>query len=237
MAGYSIMAAAFSTTPTMSGVLSNSDFPSGVSYRLSDLAKTTPGVGHPCKLSDFGGKKRRFGDSHPYGYDIDNGYKGFDMAGAIEIIQGTDIANDNLYLDLMSLRAVITFHENDYGVIFESGGSGVGCALYIDSTTLYWQAGAGSLGGNIELSTDITGYSNGPREILVTTDFRGSTIAGTLSIDGTQVDSVDGTGNASWICGSDKGGSGEKYNSIAVLRNNQSSDFTGTIHSVRIYNA
>ena len=224
----------------MSDVLSKSDFPSGASVRLSDLGEMTPGVtatGGSYKLSDFGGEKRRFGNSYPYGYDAVNPYKGFDMTGVEEIIQGTDIANDNLNIDLLSLRAVITFDEDDEGIIFETGGSGVGCALYIDNKTLYWQAGAGgTAGGTIELSVDITGYSNGPREIVVTTDFRNSTIAGTLSVDGTQEDSVNGTGTAGNVAGSDKGGSGKKYSGIAVLRNSQDSDFTGTIHSVRIYN-
>ena len=235
------MGQSFSTPASMSDVLSKSDFPSGASYRLSNLGKITPGVtatGGSYKLSDFGNQKRRFGDSYPYGYDAGNSYKGFDMTGAEEIIQGTDIADDNLYIDLMSLRAVVTFDEDSEGIIFETGASGVGCALYIDNETLYWQAGAGgTVGGSIELSTSITGYSNGPREIVVTTDFRNSTIAGTLSVDGTQEDSVKTTGSAGNVAGSDKGGSGKKYNSIAVLRNNQSNNFTGTIHSVRIYNA
>ena len=240
MAGYSIMGAEFSTPASMSDVLSKSDFPSGVSYRLSDLGKITPGVSEVSggyRLSDFASQRRRFGDSNPYKYDLNNGYKGFDMEGVEQIIQGTDIANDNLKINLMSLRAVVTFGEDDYGVIFETGASGKGCALYIDTKTLYWQAGAGgTAGGTIELLTDITGYSNGPREIVVTTDFRNNTIAGTLSVDGTLENSVNTTGTAGDVSGSDKGGSGRKYNDIAVLRNNQSSDFSGTIHSVRIYN-
>lgn len=224
----------------MSDVLSKSDFPDGASVRLSDLGKMTPGVtatGGSYRLSDFANQKRRFGDSYPYGHDAGNSYKGFDMTGVEEIIQGTDIANDNLYIDLLSLRAVVTFGEDDYGIIFETGGSGQGCALYIDNETLYWQAGAGgTAGGSIELSTSITGYSNKTREIVVTTDFRGTTIAGTLSVDGTQKDSVNTTGSVGNVAGSDKGGSGKKYSGIAVLRNNQSSNFTGTISSVRIYN-
>ena len=234
------MGAEFSTPATMSDVVSKSDFPSGASYKLSDLGKITPGVSEVSggyRLSDFAGEKRRFGDSNPYGYDSINGYKGFDMTGVEEITQGTDIADDNLTIELMSLRAVVTFDEDDYGVIFETGDNVVGCALYIDSKKLYWQAGAGgTVGGSIELLTNITGYSNGPREIVVTTDFQGSTIAGTLSVDGTQEDSVNTTGTTGDVAGTNQGGSGKKYSTIAVLRNNQQSNFTGTIHSVRIYN-
>ena len=233
------MSALFSSPATMSDVLDKSDFPSGASYKLSDLGKITPDVDEVSggyRLSDFGGERRRFGTSNPYGYDAGNGYKGFDMTGVEQITQGTDIANDNLYIELMSLRAVVTFDENDQGIIFETGANGVGCALYIDSTKLYWQAGAGGTpGGTIELLTDITGYSNGPREIVVTTDFRNNTIAGTLSVDGTQEDSVNTTGTAGNVAGSDIGGSGKKYSGIAVLRNGEDSNFTGTIHSVRIY--
>ena len=234
------MGQSFSSPASMSDVLSKSDFPDGASVRLSDLGKMTPGVtatGGSYRLSDFANQKRKFGDSYPYGYDAGNSYKGFDMTGVEEIIQGTDIANDNLYIDLLSLRAVVTFDKDDYGIIFETGGSGQGCALYIDNETLYWQAGAGgTAGGSIELSTSITGYSNKTREIVVTTDFRGTTIAGTLSVDGTQKDSVNTTGSVGNVAGADKGGSGKKYSGIAVLRNNQSSNFTGTISSVRIYN-
>lgn len=242
MAGYSIMGAIFSTPATMSDVLDKSDFPPGASYKLSDLGKITPGVtatGGSYKLSDFGGERRRFGDLLPYGYDGDNDYKGFEMTGVEEIIQGTDIADDDLNINLMSLRAVVTFDEDDYGVIFETGGSGVGCALYINNKTLYWQAGAGgTVGGSIELEANITGYSNGPREIVVTTDFQGSsTVKGTLHINGTLIQSKDEapayTGD---VAGSGAGGSGKKYGSIAVLRNGESRNFTGTIHSVRIYN-
>lgn len=237
------MSAVFSTPAVMSDVLAKSDFPAGTSYSLTDLGKITPGVtasiGGNYRLSHFGGETRRFGGSDPYGYNFAgaNTYKGFDMTGVEQIVQGTDIANDNLNISLLSLRAVVTFDEDSEGIIFETGASGAGCALYIDSETLYWQAGAGgSAGGTIELSTSITGYSNGPREIVVTTDFRTNTIAGTLSVDGTQEDSVNTTGSAANVSGSDKGGSGKKYNQIAVLRNNQDSDFNGTIHSVRIYN-
>lgn len=234
------MAGTFSTPASMSDALTKSDFTAGASYRLSDLGKITPSVtatGGSYSLSDFAGKTRRFGDSFPFGYDAVNSFKGFDMTGTEQIVQGVDIANDNLQIPLMSLRAVVTFDANDYGVIFETGADIVGCTLYIDSSTLYWQAGNGQVaGGTMELSTDISGYSNGPREIVVTTDFRASTIAGTLSVDGTQVDSVNTTGSAGNVAGSDPGGSGAKYNKIAVLRNNQQSNFTGTIHNIRIYN-
>jgi len=230
------MGNSFSTPPSMTDVLSKSDFPTGASFRLSDLGDMTPGVTNPCSLSDFAGKSRKFGDITPYGY-VALSYKGFDMTGVEAIIEGTDIADDNLYLDLLSLRAVVTFDEDTEGIIFETGGSGVGCALYIDDKKLYWQAGAGgTVGGSIELLVDITGYSNGPREIVVTTDFQGSVIAGTLSVNGTQLDSVNTTGTATYVAGSDAGGSGAKYSGIAVLRNNQQSNFGGTIHSVRIYN-
>ncbi len=231
------MGAEFSTPATMSDVLSKSDFPSGASYKLSDLGKITPGVSEEdsggYRLSDFAGEKRSFGDSQAYGYNLTNGYKGFDMTGVEQITQGTDIASDDLTIPLMSLRAVVTFDENDEGIIFETGDNVAGCALYIDSKKLYWQAGAGD---SIELLTNITGYSNGPREIVVTTDFRNNTIAGTLTVDGTLKNSVNTTGAATNVAGTDTGGSGKKYSNIAVLRNNQSSDFSGTIHSVRIYN-
>ena len=233
------MGQSFSSPASMSDVLTKSDFPSGAKFRLSDLGEMTPGITNPCKLSDFADKKRIFGDSRPYGY-VDGQYVGFDMTGTMEIVQGTHVANDNLNsIKIMSIRAVVTFDENDYGIIFESGGAGAGCALYIDSKTLYWQCGdGGSAGGEFELSYDISGLAEEPREIVMYVNIDNGQKQGTLKVNGTQVDSVASTTSnvPSAISGTNAGGSGAKYSAIPVLHNNQASNFTGTIHTVRIYN-
>ena len=85
-----------SAQPSMTEVLSKSDFPTGASFRLSDLGAMTPGVTtNPCSLSDFAQKSRKFGDITPRGF-VAAGYKGFDMTGREAMTQGTNIADDNL---------------------------------------------------------------------------------------------------------------------------------------------
>ena len=233
------MGQSFSSPAIMSDVLTKSDFPSGSKFRLSDLGEITPGITNPCKLSDFANKKRLFGDSYPYGY-VAGQYVGFDMTGTMQLVQGTHIADDDLdTIKVMSLRAIVTFDENDYGIIFESGGSGSGCALYIDSSTLYWQCGdGGSAGGEFELSYDISGLTEEPREIVMYVNIDNGQKQGTLKVNGVQVDSVTSTTSnvPNVLSGTNVGGTGAKYSAIPVLHNNQESNFTGMIHSVRIYN-
>lgn len=244
------MGVAFSTPATMSDVIQVCDFPSGASMRLSTLGDITPNVSKVnggYRLSDFAGSYPRIGTNVLAYREVDGGYIGFNLEGphpmAVPTTSGSTTSSDstdNLDIQFGTLRATVQFSENTNGVIFESGGATLGCALYMSASDkkLYWQCGDGTqAGGTMELSASVSGWSLGWHEVLVFADLRNNQAQGYMMIDGVTVDTQApvSTGTQYNLAGNDQGGTGNKYDSLPTIRIS-SYAFTGTIETVRIYN-
>ena len=240
----------FSTPAIMSDIVSNSDFPTDENVSLNQLARITPGmneqVGGGYKLSDFSGKRRRFGLENVFGYNQSPSAPGYTMTGVMERpntftdIEDITLPESGVSTNKFSLRAVLTFGSSDTGIIFDCGSPSThqddSCALYMTNNRIYFQCGTNTIGGSVQVQEPVTGFETRPREILIYIDISNnpSTLA-QMWIDGVLVNEKTNFTAPTTIASDDVCGTGIKRSNIP-LRNGENGNFTGTIHSVTIYN-
>ena len=169
-------------------------------------------------------------------------------AGYYQRVTGVSSAN---YVALnkgaAAVRALVNMSDATTGVIFESGGTGTGFALYVHSGTIYAQYGDGDVvGGDYEVSYTVpsTWTTDDTHEIVVSCDSRPNVRIARMYIDGILVSTeYNATPNKSKVSGPGAGGSGQVYIALAYTRMNPTDGssngglpFTGgTIRSVSTY--
>lgn len=139
----------------------------------------------------------------------------------------------------VSIRCNGIITSGDTGILVEKGGTGDGLVIYQTGGVIYAQSGAGNgfgflSGRRLEVSATVTN----PIELIeVSINHDIGSIA--LYFDGVLVDSLLNTGAVTDnIDGSDGGGIGRGYRSVAVNRggfNSSSPDYTGTVFNAYIF--
>jgi hypothetical protein len=139
----------------------------------------------------------------------------------------------------------VTIDKDSTGVIYESGGSGIGLALYAHGGKLYIKAGDGGvLSGTISTSWTIPDYisASDRTEIIASAEITSTSSRAKLFVNNREVATSTSSGSNSDISGSDSAGTGRVYNSMRYTElnpDNASSDgslqYTGTIYDTQVY--
>ena len=139
----------------------------------------------------------------------------------------------------------VTIDKDRTGVIYESGASGLGVALYVHGGKLYIEGGAGGVvGGNVSTNWTIPDYfsTNDRTEIIASVEIISTGSSAKLFVNNREVTSNTAAGSGNEIAGSDTGGTGQVYNGLRFTQLNPtdaSSDgslqYTGTIYDTQVY--
>lgn len=150
------------------------------------------------------------------------------------------------------ITACIGFDKTDTGIIYESGGTGRGLALYIHGGKIYLEAGDGALtGGTISTNWTIPDKISSSDKTEVSVSVRVTNVVNSGSrckmyINSRLVSDNEDTGSLDPdMSGSDAAGTGQTYSSLRYctglhpLESGSTTggeySFTGTIHYVQIY--
>ena len=139
----------------------------------------------------------------------------------------------------------VTIDKDRTGVIYESGGSGFGLALYVHGGKLYINAGLGNVvGGTISTNWTIPDYLsiNDRTEIIASVEITTNASYAKLFVNNREVASSTGSGTTTDISGGDPAGTGRVYSDLRYTEMNptdSSSDgslqYTGTIYDTQVY--
>ena len=138
----------------------------------------------------------------------------------------------------------VTINKDSTGVIYESGGTGSGIALYVHDGKLYIQAGAGSvIGGTINTFWAIPDYFsiNDRTEIIASAEVTSVSSRAKLFVNNREVASSIGDSETA-ISGVDGAGTGKVYGTLCYTQLNPSDgssdgsfQYTGTIYDTQVY--
>ena len=157
------------------------------------------------------------------------------------VIIGVGSGVARLQSDQGIIHTNLTIDKNSTGIIYESGGTGVGVALYVYDGTVYLTAGVGSQTlGDITLSWIIPDYISTSQRteivgIIKLIDNLPKTA--TLFVNTRQVAETIGPAlTHNNISGSNAGGTGKIYSSIrAIYLPSENYTYTGTIYETLIH--
>ena len=101
---------------------------------------------------------------------------------------------------------------------------------------IFFQCGTNTIGGSVQVQEPVTGFESRPREILIYIDISNSSATlAQMWIDGVLVNEKTNFTAPTTIAVDNVCGTGIKRSNIS-LRQDENGNFTGTIHSVTIYN-
>ena len=139
----------------------------------------------------------------------------------------------------------VTIDKDRTGVIYESGDSSSGVALYVHGGKLYIEGGAGGVvGGNVSTNWTIPDYfsTNDRTEIIASVEIISTGSSAKLFVNNREVTSNTAAGSGNEISGSDTAGTGEVHDALRFTQLNPtdaSSDgslqYTGTIYDTQVY--
>ena len=139
----------------------------------------------------------------------------------------------------------VTIDKDRTGIIYESGGSGVGLALYVHGGKLYIEGGAGGVvGGNVSTNWTIPDYfsTNDRTEIIASVEIISTGSSAKLFVNNREVTSNKAAGSGEEISGGDGGGTGQVYGALRFTQLNPTDDssdgslqYTGTIYDTQVY--
>lgn len=139
----------------------------------------------------------------------------------------------------------VTIDKDSTGVIYDSGATGTGLALYVHGGKLYIEAGEGSvLGGTINTNWTIPDYFsiNDRTEIIASVEIASTSSRAKLFVNNREVATSTGAGSSLTISGSDPAGTGQVHSILRYTElnpNSGSSDgslqYTGTIYDTQVY--
>lgn len=139
----------------------------------------------------------------------------------------------------------VTIDKDRTGIIYESGGSGTGVALYVHGGKLYIEGGAGGVvGGNVSTNWTIPDYfsTNDRTEIIASVEIISTGSSAKLFVNNREVTSNTAAGSGDEISGSDQAGTGQVHDALRFTQLNPtdaSSDgslqYTGTIYDTQVY--
>lgn len=158
------------------------------------------------------------------------------------VASATNILNDQ---NRGTILTNVTIDKDRTGVIYESGGSGTGVALYVHGGKLYIEGGAGGVvGGNVSTNWTIPDHfsTNDRTEIIASVEIISTGSSAKLFVNNREVTSNTAAGSGDDISGSDNGGTGQVYSGLRFTQLNPtdaSSDgslqYTGTIYDTQVY--
>jgi hypothetical protein len=139
----------------------------------------------------------------------------------------------------------VTIDKDSTGVIYESGASGQGLALYVHGGKLYIKAGVGdTLSGTISTSWTIPEYFsiNDRTEIIASVEITSTSTRAKLFVNNREVATSTGAGSSTNLSGSDETGTGQVYDLLRYTELNPedassagSLQYTGTIYDTQVY--
>lgn len=139
----------------------------------------------------------------------------------------------------------VTIDKDSTGVIYESGASGQGLALYVHGGKLYIKAGDGdTLSGTISTSWTIPEYFsiNDRTEIIASVEITSTSTRAKLFVNNREVATSTGAGSSTNLSGSDETGTGQVYDLLRYTELNPedassagSLQYTGTIYDTQVY--
>jgi len=139
----------------------------------------------------------------------------------------------------------VTIDKDRTGIIYESGASGVGLALYVHGGKLYIEGGAGGVvGGTVSTNWTIPDYfsTNDRTEIIASVEIISTGSSAKLFVNNREVASNTAAGSGDDVSGSDSAGTGEVHGTLRFTQLNPtdgSSDgslqYTGTIYDTQVY--
>ena len=139
----------------------------------------------------------------------------------------------------------VTIDKDRTGVIYESGASGWGVALYVHGGKLYIEGGAGGVvGGTINTNWTIPDYfsTNDRTEIIASVEIISTGSSAKLFVNNREVASNTAAGSGDDISGSDTAGTGKVHSNLRFTQlnptddsNNGSLQYTGTIYDTQVY--
>lgn len=139
----------------------------------------------------------------------------------------------------------VTIDKDSTGVIYESGASGQGLALYVHGGKLYIKAGVGdTLSGTISTSWTIPEYFsiNDRTEIIASVEITSTSTRAKLFVNNREVATSTGAGSSTNLSGSDEAGTGQVYDVLRYTELNPedassagSLQYTGTIYDTQVY--
>ena len=139
----------------------------------------------------------------------------------------------------------VTIDKDRTGVIYESGDSSSGVALYVHGGKLYIEGGAGGVvGGTINTNWTIPDYfsTNDRTEIIASVEIISTGSSAKLFVNNREVTSNTAAGSGDDISGSDQAGTGEVHTDLRFTQLNPTDDssdgslqYTGTIYDTQVY--
>ena len=139
----------------------------------------------------------------------------------------------------------VTINKDSTGVIYDSGATGSGIALYVHGGKLYIQAGTGTvIGGTINTFWTIPDYFSisNRTEIIASVEIISTSRRAKLFVNNREVASSTGSGSGVVISGSDLSGTGKVYGTLCYTQLNPSDgssdgslQYTGTIYDTQVY--
>ena len=139
----------------------------------------------------------------------------------------------------------VTIDKDSTGVIYESGATGEGLALYVHGGKLYIEAGVGNvLGGTINTNWTIPDYISlsDRTEIIASVELTSTSSRAKLFVNNREVATSTGAGSSADISGSDETGTGQVYDVLRYTQLNPedassagSLQYTGTIYDTQVY--
>jgi hypothetical protein len=139
----------------------------------------------------------------------------------------------------------VTIDKDSTGVIYESGATGEGLALYTHGGKLYIKAGVGdTLSGTISTNWTIPDYFsiNDRTEIIASAEITSTSSRAKLFVNNREVATSTGAGSSANLSGSDEAGTGQVYDVLRYTELNPEDDssagslqYTGTIYDTQVY--
>ena len=139
----------------------------------------------------------------------------------------------------------VTIDKDRTGVIYESGDSSSGVALYVHGGKLYIEGGAGGVvGGTINTNWTIPDYfsTNDKTEIIASVEIISTRSSAKLFVNNREVASNTAAGSGDDISGTNDTGTGEVHDGLRFTQLNPTDDssdgslqYTGTIYDTQVY--
>ena len=158
------------------------------------------------------------------------------------VASATNILNEQ---STCTILTNVTIDKDRTGVIYESGASGWGVALYVHGGKLYIEGGAGGVvGGTINTNWTIPEYFsiNDRTEIIASVGIFSTGSIAKLFVNNREVTSNTAAGSGDDISGSDTAGTGEVHDALRFTQLNPTDDssdgslqYTGTIYDTQVY--
>jgi hypothetical protein len=158
------------------------------------------------------------------------------------VIGATNILNGQ---ERVTILTNVTIDKDSTGVIYESGATGDGLALYVHGGKLYIEAGAGSvLGGTINTNWTIPDYISlsDRTEIIASAEITSTSSRAKLFVNNREVATSTGAGAGNDLSGSDGAGTGQVYGTLRYTQLNPANgssagllQYTGTIYDTQVY--